>query len=297
MRTPLSFGFAVLLLAACQPAAKTPATPPQAEAGATLAVPRLEPLWTLKGFSEPEGVALAPDGNYFISNVEGDSATADGLGFISKVSPTGELLNLRWANAGNAPKGMVVYQGALYVNDINRVLKLDANTGAQLSEIRIEGAQFLNDATVWNGAVHVSDSGTGTLHRIVGDTAEFAGTSPAWAGINGILGLDDGRLLVATMIAGNFLAVGKDNSENMIASGIQDADGIGVVPGGGYLVSGWTGQINYVGEDGQVTTLINTKGASIPQSTLQNDLTVFGDVVIVPNMVPGTVTAWKIRRD
>jgi hypothetical protein len=38
--------------------------------------------------------------------------------------------------------------------------------------------------------------------------------------------------------------------------------------------------------------MIDTKADGI----LQNDLSVFGDVVIVPNWEPGTVTAWKIAR-
>ncbi len=301
MRTQIGFIIALAALAACEPATTPPAleTVPAEPAAieAPLGVPRLEPLWMLSGFSEPEGVAKAPDGSYFISNVAGEAAKFDSKGFISKISPTGEEIILNWANAGHAPKGMAVLDGVLYVTDINRVLKLDANTGAPLGEVKVDGAKFLNDATVWNGAVYVSDSGTTRLIKISGITAETAGESEDWQGLNGILGLDDGSLLLTTMDKGHLVQLQAPDTGRMIATGMKNADGVGLVPGGGYLVSSWSGQIHYVSPEGQVTELLNTAGASIPESILQNDLTVFGDVVIVPNMIPGTVTAYQIKRD
>jgi len=64
------------------------------------------------------------------------------------------------------------------------------------------------------------------------------------------------------------------------------------VPGGGYLVSSWPGQIHYAPGDGTFTTLSDTVEAGI----MQNDLSMFGDIVISPNWVPGTVTAYRIVR-
>ena len=94
------------------------------------------------------------------------------------------------------------------------------------------------------------------------------------------------------METGSLFSVSKDGEITEIATGMINADGVGLVPGGGYLVSSWPGQIHYVAEDGTVTTLLDTTEAGI----LQNDLSMFGDTVIVPNWVPGTVTAWKVVR-
>jgi hypothetical protein len=99
-------------------------------------------------------------------------------------------------------------------------------------------------------------------------------------------------MLVATMSSGSLYSVAADKTMTEIATGMIDADGIGIVPGGGYLVSSWTGKIHYVAEDGTVTTLLDTTSEGISQS----DLTEFGDIVIVPNWEPGTVTAWKVVR-
>ena len=114
-----------------------------------------------------------------------------------------------------------------------------------------------------------------------------------FGGINGVLG-DGDRLLVSTMDTGSLFSVTADGTITEIATGMINADGIGLVPGGGYLVSSWPGQVHYVAEDGTVTTLIDTTGDETP--ILQNDLKIFGDTVIVPNWQPGTVTAWRVVR-
>lgn len=254
--------------------------------------PRLEQLWVATGFDAPEGAAVGPDGNYFISNVAGEGSARDGNGFISKVGTDGTVLMQRWAEGLDAPKGMAVLGDTLYVADNDQVVTFDAHNGTKQDTIAIDGAQFLNDMTVWNGEVLVSDSGTSSIHRLTPEGPRLLGYSTDWAGINGILG-DGDRLLITTMTEGYLIDLHGTETENIIARGMIDADGVGLVPGGGYLVSSWPGQIHYVSEDGQVTTLQDTKADGV----LQNDLSVFGDVVIVPNWMPGTVTAWRVARD
>ncbi len=154
----------VLVAAACskapepapvETAAVAEAPVPQADAES--ARPRLEPLWVAEGFSAPEGVALAPDGNYFISNVAGEGESKDGIGWISKLSPAGEVVAAKFIEGLDEPKGMAVEAGILYVADIDRVRTFDAATGAPGETIVIEGSKFLNDATSWNGEIYVSD--------------------------------------------------------------------------------------------------------------------------------------------
>ncbi len=268
--------FTVLVLAASQSVAVEP--------------PSLEQIWIAEGFADPEGAALAPDGSYFISNVAGGGSDKDGEGWISKLAADGQVLEARWAEGLDAPKGMVVRDDVLYVTDIDRVRTYDVRTGASQRDYEIEGAQFLNDATVWNGAVLVSDSRTGTIHHL-GATGFDVWTqdSDLLAGVNGLLG-DGDRLLVTTMSAGLLLEYRADGSYRTIAAGMTDADGVGVVPGG-YLVSGWRGDIFFVADEGEVAQLLDSRADGV----LQNDLSVFGDQIIVPNWRPGTVTAWRLN--
>jgi hypothetical protein len=286
MKPVLAVSLACAALAAC-------AAPEAPAAGIAPAVPpALEQVWIAEGFSAPEGAALAPDGNYLVSSVGIDDGDAkNGDGFISKVSPDGEIIEPYWAAKMNGPKGMAVLDGVLYVADIDTVMMVDADKGGLGEKIPVEGAAFLNDVTTWGDAVYVSDSGTGRIYRIADGAATVWLEDARFGGINGLLG-DGDRLLVTTMATGSLFSVSKDGEITEIATGMINADGVGLVPGGGYLVSSWPGQIHYVAEDGTVTTLLDTTEAGI----LQNDLSMFGDTVIVPNWVPGTVTAWKVVR-
>ncbi len=262
------------------------------------AAPRLEKLWVAQSFSAPEGVAFAPNGDLLISNVAGAGDAKDGEGWITRLSVDGEILEPRWIDGLDAPKGMAVHDKRLYVSDIDRVRIFDAETGAPLSVVAVEGAGFLNDVTVWRGAVFLSDSRTDRILKLTDNGAEKWREGAALDGVNGLLGVEtDGapHLLIATMSAGALLSA-KDRSSPLrtIAEGMVPADGIGLVPdhaGGGYLVSAWRGEIYHVAKDGAVTSLLNTRDDGI----YQNDLTMKGDLVIVPNWEPGTVTAWRVK--
>jgi hypothetical protein len=276
---------ASMLLACSGPDASAP-TDPQAQNNA---VPTLEQLWVRDGFSAPEGVAPAPGGGYFISNVAGEGDAKDGEGWVTHISEAGEILKERFVDGMNAPKGMAVLGDVLYVSDIDTVRRFQLPGGEALSDIPIDGAKFLNDATAWNGAVYVSDSGMSRIHRIDSDAASVWLESDALAGVNGLLG-DDARMLITTMDAGALYAASADAILTTIAEGMIDGDGVGVLANGGYLVSAWRGDIFFVSNEGDVVKLLDTR----EEGTLQNDLSVFGDLVIVPNWRPGTVTAWRV---
>ncbi len=294
MRTLIVTSFAALALAACgspEPEKALETEVVEAEVETAISSARsLEMLWLASGFEQPEGAALAPDGSYFISNIgPGEVGDLDGNGYISKVNTDGTVAAAKFAEGLHGPTGMAVHEGVLYVADRDGVAMFDAATGAATGKVMMEGVAFLNDLTIWKGDVLVSDSGTATIYKVAPEGASVFATNPGWAGINGILG-DGDRLLISTMTEGKLIDMRAPDSETLIATGMVDADGIGLVPGGGYLVSSWPGEIHHVSEDGVVTLMMDTKSDGI----LQNDLSVFGDVVIVPNWRPGTVTAWRI---
>ncbi|WP_375204604.1 hypothetical protein [Hyphococcus sp.] len=284
--------FAFLLLAltaACGGEKETP------EAAGIESMPGLEKLWVADGFSAPEGVAAAPrtdDGRdlYFISNVAGEPDGKDDEGWISILSEGGEIVTEKFAEGMNAPKGMAVLGGRLYVTDIDQVLIFDIESGEPLGAVEIDRAQFLNDMTVWQGGIFVSDSGAGKIHRIDGDQSMLWLEDDRLGGVNGVLG-DGDTLYIATMASGSLYAADTQGTLTEIATGMKNADGIGLVSGGGWLVSSFPGVIYYVSPEGEAAKLVDTREDGV----LQNDLTMFGDLVIVPNWNPGTVTAWKIR--
>jgi len=126
-----------------------------------------------EGFAGPDRVLYDVERDrYLVSNVNGDPTSEDGNGFISVLSPDGEVSALRWIEGGqngaqlDGPKGLAIASGTLYVADITRVRTFDADSGAPTGEIPIPGSTYLNGLSATpDGKVYLTDSGPprGTL--------------------------------------------------------------------------------------------------------------------------------------
>ncbi len=291
--------FAAALLSACGPSETptedieaAPAPPSVAPEAVTTApaptAPRLEQVWITGGFDRPEGVAVY-NGELLISNISGEGTEKDGVGWISRVSLDGEMLEEKWVEGLNAPKGMVVRGNILFVADIDAYHTINADTGARLNTYDIEGAGFMNDVTEWVGGVYASDSSGASIYQLDENGYKLWLQDDQLAGVNGLLGQGD-RLIIATMTEGLLLAADGGRNLTQIATGMDNSDGIAALPDGEYVVSSWPGQIWHVASDGSVTKLLDTEADGI----LQNDLTGVGDLIVVPNLTTETVTAWRL---
>ena len=143
-------------------------TAPAAPVSAAPQKPLAKSVLLLKeGFSTPESVLYdAAEDRYLVSNINGDPTGVDNNGYIAELAPDGSFKRAKFIAGGvdkvklNAPKGMGIAKGVLYVADITVVRKFDAKTGAPKGEIPIAGASFLNDIAVAGDAkVYVTDSG------------------------------------------------------------------------------------------------------------------------------------------
>jgi hypothetical protein len=157
-----------------------PATPTAAPEPPKLAAP--SPVAKFTGFAKPESVLYdAENDRYLVSNVNGNPGDKDNNGFISVLSPDGQVTNLKWIEGGknkvklDAPTGSAIVKGVLYVADLTTVRMFDLKTGAPKGEIAIPGTTLLNDvAAAPDGRVYVSDSGfkigaTGNLEATSSD--------------------------------------------------------------------------------------------------------------------------------
>ncbi len=154
------------------PPAEAPAQPEPAPAEPAV-VPEPEPpapgpiVIKDVGFQVPESVQHdVTSDTYLVSNINGSPLDKDDNGFISKLSPEGQVIALKWIDGSasdvelNAPKGFGISNGKLYVADIDVIRTFDAATGKPGAQIKVTGASFLNDVAVApDGTVYVSDTG------------------------------------------------------------------------------------------------------------------------------------------
>ncbi len=274
---------AALLLAACAQPQSLPVT----------ALTTLTQLWSTPGFSNPESILPSADGAFFyVTNVAGEGDARDGNGFIARMTPDGTIVTRDWAKGLDAPKGMALRDGRLYVSDIDDLVVLDAASGAEMTRHVVPGAKFLNDvALAPDGAVLVADSGSARIFALKDGAVTEWRADAAFDSINGLLP-EPGRLVVTTM-AGKLLAVDwTTKAITTLASDLGQADGVAPLGGGAYLVSEWPGRLFEVGADGGARVLLDTREAK----TLLNDFVLVGDTLYVPNWGPGSVTAYRVAR-
>jgi len=153
------------------------------------------PLWTLSGFEQPESVV----GNkqfLYVSNINGTPMEANGQGYISKITPDGQWVKQHWANGMDAPKGMAIHQGYLYVADLTRLHKVDLSDGKTVAQWQVPTAKMLNDVTVSpDGVVYVSDLIAGGLYRLVDEQLSLWKTFAEIEHPNGVF-WEDNQLII-----------------------------------------------------------------------------------------------------
>src|SRR5438045_5636048 len=103
---------------------------------------------TIDGLEAPESVLKIGD-KIFVSNIGGaqpNPMAKDSNGYISELSADGKILQQKFQKGIlNGPKGLAVSNNVVYVADIDRVVGFNINSGAQIFELKIPDASFLND--------------------------------------------------------------------------------------------------------------------------------------------------------
>lgn len=243
----------------------------------------------------PESVLFDSKSNVlYVSNIDGKSNEKDGKGFISKLSPDGKIITLAWSTGLDAPKGMGMNKGNLYVADLTRVAVIDLATGKLTSSIEIEGAEFLNDITVDSkGNVYVSDSAKGRIHKISNGKAELYFESPDLKRVNGLLVIKDG-LYVADAGTGKNYKLTADKKFTQYAETAQGADGIVLVGKDEYIVSSWGGEVYFVDAAGKSQKLLDTKEQKLNSADIDYDSKT--KTVFIPTFYGNKVMAYEFKK-
>lgn len=239
----------------------------------------------------PESVLVDDKENcIWVSNIDGASTAKDGKGSISKLSKSGTPINLEWITGLNAPKGMAKYKQELYVADLTELVVIDIKKAVIIKKIPIEGSVFLNDVTVNNkGAVFVSDSRTGKVHRYENNvvTTEVENLQ----GPNGLLSIEDQLLILDK---GSLLSLTASGAISKIMDGMDPStDGIERVAPNQYLVSCWNGIVYYVIAGAQKITLFDTRTEKINSADIGYDAK--NKIIYVPTFLKNSVVAYQLQ--
>ncbi|HEX7022384.1 MAG TPA: SMP-30/gluconolactonase/LRE family protein [Trueperaceae bacterium] len=275
-----------------------------------LALAQAQPVVTFQdvGLASPESVLYDAQADiYLVSNTNGQPPNDDN-GFISKLSPDGKVLDLKWIDGAdpgvelNGPKGLTLSGDTLYVADIDTVRMFDLATGEPRGQVKIEGATFLNDMAAGpDGSVYTTDTGvnaqfqpagTDAIYRITPDgKVETVIKSTDLAAPNGLLVLDSGALFVVSIAPGGLVYKVVDGKQQDVRHlDVERFDGVVALPDGDMLISSWgASSVVRLSPDGQVTTIVEgvQSPADIGLDTKRNRL-------LVPSSMTNQVLVYQL---
>lgn len=252
--------------------------------------PTLTLLWeTADSLMTNESVLFdEATGAIYVSNIEGqDPLGKDGKGSIGIISQDGKIVNASWVSGLNAPKGMAISDGKLYVTDIDELVEIDIANAKIANKWKVEGAKFLNDAAAHNGTVYFTDMNTGKVHAY--SNGAITTVSEGHTSINGIAVGSDGTIY--GLDESGLKKWNADGTTTLINSKITGGDGLILLGDGNYVASRWVGEI-WFANDSTETLMVDTK--AVESNTADIGYNPAEKIVYVPTFFKNKVAAYKL---
>ena len=252
---------------------------------------RLEKVWqTTADLKTPESVLYYQEMDViFVANINGDPTAKDGNGFISILNPDGSEKKLDWITGLNAPKGMAIFKGKLYVSDIDQLVEIDIEKGKIVERYNASDAIFLNDVTAcMNGMIFVSDNRAKKIYVLNEGKFNVWMEGAPFENPNGLMA-EKGKLLV-----GDNKIYEVDIKTKKITTLIEDAggvDGLEKNNDGDFVFSNWPGRI-FIHKDGKTIKLLDTTDKNLNTADIDYDLK--HDLILVPTFFDNHIVAYKI---
>lgn len=268
---------------------------PKKEAETVSGVPTLTLKWQTDTLLTTSESVIYDEANdiLYVANINGVPDAKDGNGFISKVSLDGKITDAKWIIGLDAPKGLGIYQGKLYVADIDRVHEIDIAAGKVLNSFVAEGSKFLNDITTGSdGKVYASDTGAGEV--LVLENGSFTKWLTGQAGPNGLLA--EGNNVLVALWDTKTLNSAELGAQQVIlkTDSIENPDGIEAMGNGGYLVSSWNGMVHYIDKDGKNTMVLDTRADSIGAADIEYIPS--KNLLLVPTFYKNSIMAYEVKQ-
>jgi sugar lactone lactonase YvrE len=255
------------------------------------------------GLDGPEAVRYDPDQDvYFVANWAGGGSERDADGFISRVSPEGEVERLRFMTGTadaplHAPRGMFITADTLWAADVDGVHGFDRRSGAHLAFVSFARFEpgFLNDvAAAPDGTLYITDTGRSRVYRLRGRDATLALEDSLLGPPNGVVWDAAGERFVFAPWGGEQVFRGWRPGEAELVPVAHSEGGNfdGIEPwAGGWLVASQRDSTVYLLENGVGRALIRTPGtgADIGIDTRRGR-------VAVPYVALDRVDIWELPR-
>lgn len=288
----------ILLAVACK-ADKTQSASSDSEASTPAAAPTtgitLEQAWaTDTTLQTSESVLWDPDNGVYLVSCIGNvpPSAEDGDGYIAIIDQRGKVVKDKWAIGLDAPKGMGMYDGKLFVTDINELVIIDRSTGATLERLPVEGAQFLNDVAIGpTGEVLFSDSNTNTIHQYSDGSVSTYVQDTALGGPNGLY-IDDETITVSGFGDGSVTTI--DRASKQLSKHGTVTGGDGVEPwSGGMIISNWNGEVYFADANWNLQKALDTKSDKMNAADVEVNQE--KGLLLVPTFFDNRVVAYNIK--
>lgn len=241
--------------------------------------PSLELMWQTEPiFKTPESVLYDEKrdvvyiGNF---NTEGGFLSPTkkrNTEYISKLTTTGKLLELKWIEGLDAPTGMTIHNDRLYVVERQNLVEINIEKAGVITRTPISGAGFANDiAFDQDGRGYISDNGGNSktsIYHYNNNKIERWMSAEKIKSPNGLY-VDGHELIAYDNNSQSLIAVNlTDKKLRKIAMINSDAraigDGLVKINKTTYLVTAWSGPSWLVATDGTVTDLLDTTKIKLP---------------------------------
>ncbi len=265
-----------------------------------------EKVWEATGLAGPESALYdANAGVIYVSNVDGEPLGKDGKGWIAKVSLDGKTIDKDFVTGLNAPMGLAISGGKLFVADIDEFVEINLADGKVIAKYPAAGAKRLNDAAADNnGNVYSTDTLTNTVYRLAGGKVDVVVKDDRLAGPNGIL-VEGDNLIVntwgvltgegwATKTPGGMFKVSlADKSITAMGDGklFGNLDGMIALGDGAYVLTDWmAGKVLKYSNDGKVDLLLD-----VGQGAADLGYDPASKTLYIPQMLKGELYAVKLQ--
>lgn len=228
----------------------------------------------------------------YVSNINGDPSKKDGHGYISILDTNGNIKVQNWVDGLDAPKGMAISSGHLFVSNITEIVEIDIESAKISGRYAIPGAEFLNDlAADDSGNIYVTDSKKACIYKLnKGKISTFASGSEL-DGCNGLL-LENQYLLIgaANSILKADLISGKPV---MYIDSTGPVDGLKGLGNNEYIISDWAGAISRVGPGKAKVVLLDKSGEKINAADIE--MLPGSGLILVPTFFDNRIMAYKLN--